>query len=59
MLAYWSAVTQHFRGFEAGSTVYAAIRKRFRSHDAAAVVRCEKQHGLRALVGCAHAADGV
>src|SRR5947209_18302924 len=35
----------------------AAIHKQFRSRDVAAVVGCEKHHGLRDLIGCAEPAE--
>ena len=34
-----------------------AIHKQFRSRDVAAVVGCEKHHGLRDLIGCTEPAE--
>ena len=34
-----------------------AIYKQFRSRDVAAVIGCEKDHGLRDLIGCAEPAE--
>ena len=34
-----------------------AIDKQFRSRDVAAVVGCEKHHGLRDLIGCTEPAE--
>src|SRR5947207_13501872 len=37
----------------------AAVHKQFRSRDVAAVVGCEKHHGLRDLIGCTELPSGT